>query len=336
VLTKTESFDFNFKEGFESVVEIVENPVALSNNLKRVSVEVFEELRSVTYETIAESLLDEKQSVLCIVNKKDECRFLAQLLPEEQTIHLSTNMCAEHRLLTLKKIRKRLAPDQPSVFVISTSLVEAGVDLDFPVVYRALAGLDSIAQAAGRCNREGKLPSLGKTVVFLPEKQPDYVQSAASLARGYLAPRRLEAIFQPKTFEAYFRERFFLLGETALDKKGILEKLGKRQAFRTVANEFRMIENDWQLSLIVPVGKAPKLVDNLLDWDARSLFRKLQRYTIRISKKVMWQLIDDGHARELPEYPGTYFLMNKGLYSDRFGFIPPDELDGYDPETTII
>lgn len=93
-----------------------------------------------------------------------------------------------------------------------------------------------------------------------------------------------------------------------------------------------MIEDDWQLSLIVPFGEAPKLVDTLIDWDARSLFRKLQRYTISIPKKVMWQLIDEGHARELPEYPGTYFLHNKGLYTDRFGFIPPDELDGYDAE----
>ena len=93
-----------------------------------------------------------------------------------------------------------------------------------------------------------------------------------------------------------------------------------------------MIEDDWQLSLIVPVGEAPKLVDTLLDWEARSLFRKLQRYTISIPKKVMWQLLDEDHARELTEYPGTYFLHNKGLYSDRFGFIPPDELDGYDAD----
>jgi CRISPR-associated endonuclease/helicase Cas3 len=335
VLTKTESFDFKFKEGFESVVEIIRNPASLSENLQRVRMERFCDLSPVGYASIAESMLAENQSVLCIVNKKDECRALAQLLPEEQTIHLSTNMCAEHRFQTLEKIRERLNFAADPFYVISTSLVEAGVDLDFPVVYRALAGLDSIAQAAGRCNREGKLTTLGKTVVFVPEKQPDYVQSSASLAREYLQEDRLQNIFLPETFESYFKQRFFQLGERALDKKNIRTLLPQNLDgiyFRTAAKEFRMIEDDWQLSLIVPFGEAPEIVDTLIDWDARSLFRKLQRYTISVPKKIMWQLIDEDHARELPEYPGTYFLHNKGLYSKRFGFIPPDELDGYDAD----
>ncbi|MCK5682188.1 CRISPR-associated endonuclease Cas3'', partial [bacterium] len=147
VLTKTESFDFKFKEGFGSVVEIVGNPESLFGSLGRVRVEVFNELAPVTYEAIAETMQAEEQSVLCIVNKKDGCRTLAKLLPEEQTIHLSTNMCAEHRFQTLEKIRERLSSAADPFYVVSTSLVEAGVDLDFPVVYRALAGLDSIAQA---------------------------------------------------------------------------------------------------------------------------------------------------------------------------------------------
>ncbi|BBO87126.1 hypothetical protein [Desulfosarcina ovata] len=90
------------------------------------------------------------------------------------------------RLQPIENIRKRLKTEAKPLYVVSTSLVEAGVDLDFPVVYRALAGLDSIAQAAGRCNREGRLPNYGKTVIFLPEKQPSYVQAPASLALEYL------------------------------------------------------------------------------------------------------------------------------------------------------
>ncbi len=338
VLTKTESFDFKFKEGFDSVTEIISHPTSLFDRLKRVRVAVLNELRPVSYEAIAEAIRSENKSVLCIVNKKDECRTLAQRLPEEQTIHLSTQMCAQHRIETFKAIRKRLNTDIEPLFVISTSLVEAGVDLDFPVVYRALAGLDSIAQAAGRCNREGKLPALGKTVIFVPENQPNYVQTAASLARSYLREDRIEHIFLPTTFKSYFGERFFLLGEKVLDKKDILGLLGNNLEFRfrTAAQKFQLINDDGQLSLIVPVGEAPKLVDALLDWNARSLFRQLQRYTISIPKKIMWQLLDEGHACELTEYPGTYFLTNKGLYDDRFGFIPPDELDAYDPESNII
>ncbi len=338
VLTKTKSFDFNFKEGFDSVTEIIESPSSLTATLSRVNVERFADLSPVSYEAIADSILAENQSVLCIVNRKDDCRTLAQRLPDDQTIHLSTNMCAEHRFQTLETIFKRLENKTEPLYVISTSLVEAGVDLDFPVVYRALAGLDSIAQAAGRCNREGKLPTLGKTVVFVPEDQPDYVQSPASLAREYLKEDRLEKLFLPETFESYFKQRFFQLGETELDKKNIRTLLSGNLdfSFRTAAKEFRLIENGWQLPLIVPFGEAPKVVDKLLDWDARSLFRKLQRYTINVPKNIMWNLIDEGHVRELPEYPGTYFLDSKTLYSRRFGFTPPSQIDSYDPETTII
>lgn len=337
VLTKTESFDFNFKEGFDSVTEIMKDAALLTDSLQRVRVERFEDLSPVAYSIIAEHISSGSQSALCIVNLKKDARILTQLLPEDQTNHLSTNMCAEHRFQTLEKIRERLSPDADPFYLISTSLVEAGVDLDFPVVYRALAGLDSIAQAAGRCNREGKL-SEGKTIVFVPEKQPDYIQSAASLAREYLQEDRIEKIFLPETFEAYFTQRFFQLGEQELDKKQIRQRLSGNLdfSFRTAAQEFRMIEDGWQLPLIVPFGEALVLVDTLLDWDARSLFRKLQRYTINISKTMMWQLIDEGHARELPEYPGTYLLDNQGLYSDRFGFVPPDDIEAYDPSLTIV
>ncbi len=338
VLTKTDSFDFQFREGFESVTEIIERPDRLTGELQRVHVERFSNLDPVAYEQIAESIQTEGQSVLCIVNRKQDARTLSLMLPEDQTVHLSTNMCAEHRFQTLEKIRQRLPDRNNPLFVISTSLVEAGVDLDFPVVYRALAGLDSIAQAAGRCNREGKLPNLGKTVIFVPQNQPAYVLSPASLAMEHLRDDRLSQIFFPETFSRYFAQRFFQLGEQSLDEKNIVGLLGKHleYSFRTASERFRLIDDGWQLSLIVPFGESPEVLDKLIEWDARRLFRKLQRYTVSVPKKVMWQLLDENHARELPEYPGTYYLLNKGLYTDRFGFIPPDELDGYESDTTII
>ena len=337
VLTQTNSFDFNFREGFESVKEIINDPDSLTDNLQRVSIQTHADLRPVDYDQIAQSMLAEKQPVLCIVNRKEDARTLAQLLPKTQTIHLSTNLCAEHRFNILKEIKDRLNANAEIIFVVSTSLVEAGVDLDFPVVYRALAGLDSIAQAAGRCNREGKLSALGKTVVFVPEKQPAYVQSPASLAREHLAPERLDSIFQPETFRRYFEQRFFQLGEDALDEQGILGLLGGNLdfSFRTAADRFRLINDDWQLPLIVPYGDAPKLVAQLIDWNSRKTLRKLQRYTISIPKKNMWQLISESHAHELPGYPGTYYLDTIGLYSNSFGFIPPDGIDAYDPSSTI-
>ena len=117
--------------------------------------------------------------------------------------------------------------------------MEAGVDLDFPVVYRALAGLDSIAQAAGRCNREGKLPSQGKTVVFVPEKQPDYVQGGGVCARNTLKVGDLSNLFMPWKHKAYFKQRFFQLAKTGWMKNNILEiyyqRPGMNYYFRTAA-----------------------------------------------------------------------------------------------------
>lgn len=339
VLTKTESFDFKFREGFESVTEIMENPDALSKKLKRVAVQVFNNLLPVGDENLAEAIQQESQSVLCIVNRKEDARTLSQLLPEGQTIHLSTNLCPEHRSQVLTEIRKRLDPKKPQLFVVSTSLVEAGVDLDFPVVYRAQAGLDSIAQAAGRCNREGRLEHLGKTVVFVPEKQPAYVQSPASLADGYLKEEKLPDLFLPDTFQRYFRERFFQLGEKALDEKnirGVLPRNLDAIYFRTAAEKFQLIDDGWQIPLIVPYGDAPEIVNDLSRWNARSLFRKLQRYTINVPRNILWQLLDQQHARQLPEFPGACFLDTKGLYTELFGFIPPDKMEHYEVETTII
>lgn len=336
VLTQSRQFDFEFKEGFESVTEIVREPGSLSRSLERIEICCHANLNPVTQADLAKSIKAESQNVLCIVNRKRDCRELATLLPEEQTVHLSTNMCARHRLRVLARIRERLKNAKKPLYVVSTSLVEAGVDLDFPVVYRALAGLDSIAQAAGRCNREGKL-NHGKTVVFLPEIQPDYVSAPASLAREYLTPEKLCNALLPETFESYFKQRFFQLGSHALDEKNIMKLLGGNLDFyfRTVATSFRLIDDSWQLPIIVPYDEAPAVRDKLLQYDARSLFRRLQQYIVNAPKFVVTQLLDHGHACELIGYPGTYYLHDSGLYSDRFGFTPPDEIDSYDPKIMI-
>ncbi len=121
---------------------------ALAKTLCRVRIDVRGDVKQAcTWEEIAAELR-ELQQVLCIVNTRRDCRELHALLPEG-TIHLSALMCGEHRSQVITSIKQRLAAGEPTR-VVSTQLVEAGVDVDFPVVYRALAGLDSIAQAGGR------------------------------------------------------------------------------------------------------------------------------------------------------------------------------------------
>ncbi|QBG46194.1 CRISPR-associated endonuclease Cas3'' [Verrucomicrobia bacterium S94] len=339
VLTETKSFDFEFTEGFDQVTEIIDKPNALSQQLARVQVEVLNELNPIDLATLADQLESECSSLLCIVNRKADARTLAELLPGENTIQLSTNLCAAHRFEVLAEIRQRLKCGE-YLLVISTSLVEAGVDLDFPVVYRALAGLDSIAQAAGRCNREGKL-KMGRTVVFMPGKQPDYVKPAASLALNYLKPDRLNRIFLPETFRSYFKQYFFMKGTQALDQKGIRELLPNETTairFQTAAERFHLIDSDWQLPVIMPFREAVGLVDRLLShqWEAKAICRKLQRYTVNISKRVVDQLVDQDYARPVEGFEGMIFLHTKQLYDERFGFIPPDSIEAFDPETNII
>ena len=193
--------------GLESVREIMTDPAALHAGLKRVEIELPANFQArQTWEDVAQELTDH-DSVLCIVSTRSDCRELHRLMPQE-TIHLSALMCGEHRSQVIADIKRRLKDGKP-VRVISTQLVEAGVDVDFPVVYRALAGLDSIAQAAGRCNREGRLAN-GRMVVFVPPKSAPRghlrcaEQTAVSLLTGYEGD-----CLDPHLFQTYF-EHFYV------------------------------------------------------------------------------------------------------------------------------
>src|SRR5262249_15340576 len=160
------------------------------------------------------------------------------------TYHLSALMCGQHRSDKLKEIRAKLSDNEP-VRVISTPLVEAGVDVDFPVVYRALSGLDSIAQAAGRCNRNGKLPHLGQVKVFVA---PNPVPRGLTRTREYKTRELLHGLsgdpLSPEWFKRYFD---LLYGAVDTDAKGMValtqvDDTCLGLSFRTLANRFKLID----------------------------------------------------------------------------------------------
>jgi CRISPR-associated endonuclease/helicase Cas3 len=339
VLTQTKNFDFDFREGFESVSEIIADPESLARHLKRVEFEFLGDFSIPTdLETLKNAILEEKRAVLCILNRKEDARTLARSLPEAQTLHLSTNMCAKHRFSVLKSIKTRLRTDTDPFFVISTSLVEAGVDLDFPVVYRALAGLDSIAQAAGRCNREGKMPEKGRVVVFLPENQPNYVKQAAQIAREALKTENSD-LLSPKIIKNYFKTRFWQLGSENLDKKGILNRLSGplNYSFRSAAEDFKLIGDDWTRPLIAPDPEAQAIIDRMLsapDIPARFFIRQLQPYIINIPHFEYDRLAARDYIHMLPEMP-ELCTLNPVLYDEKYGFIPESEAGQADPELYI-
>ncbi|MCL1993172.1 MAG: CRISPR-associated endonuclease Cas3'' [Spirochaetes bacterium] len=172
-----------------SIREIIQDVSGLYKNLQRVKVEFLDGLSAeVTWEKLAADLSNFEQA-LCVVSDRKSCRELHSLMPKG-SYHLSALMCAQHRSEVIDEINAKLEKGE-SVRVISTQLVEAGVDMDFPVVYRALAGLDSIAQAAGRCNREGRLNAkgeLGRVVVFMaPRRAPvGILRKASETAEGMI------------------------------------------------------------------------------------------------------------------------------------------------------
>lgn len=235
------------------------------------------------WEEIADELVEHDQ-VLCIVNTRRDCHDLFRLMPEG-TIHLSGLMCGQHRSEIIQSIKKRLDAREP-LRVVTTQLVEAGVDIDFPVVYRALAGLDSIAQAAGRCNREGKLGQDGRVVVFVPPR----ASPRGLLRKGEDKTRELLALddFDPQSPE-WFTKYFDLFYNSVNDSgKSVIGRLTPDNdgaiAFRKVGREFRLIKDNDQRSIIVRYGKK---VDALIEQlryagPSRDLMRHLQRYTVNL------------------------------------------------------
>jgi CRISPR-associated endonuclease/helicase Cas3 len=318
--------------GLDSVRELmhggphVETPDALYRGLQRVRVRLPADWQArTTWEDLAAELAAHP-SVLAIVNTRRHAAALHALLPEG-TLHLSALMCGAHRADVIDAIKARLAAGVPTS-VVSTQLVEAGVDLDFPVVYRALAGLDSIAQAAGRCNREGRLDDLGEVVVFVPPDAapPGLLAKGEGACRSVLHGHAGDPLDRA-LFECYFRQLYY---QCDLDKHGIDKLLtvdGRTLAvnFRTAAERFRLIDDADQASIIVlyhgPDGQDTTIDRRLVQLrrgdSARWLLRALQRYTVSIRQRDAGRLLAQGDIEEL--LPGLFVQVGDVLYHPVLG-----------------
>jgi len=283
------------------------------------------------------SELQNYKTVLCIVNSRKDCRDLYSLMPSG-TVHLSALMCGAHRSKVIGEIKKRLK-DGISTRVISTQLVEAGVDFDFPVVYRALAGLDEIAQAAGRCNREGS-ESRGRVVVFVPpsEAPPGHLRQAAEVGRRLLSAMNNEEI-PLHAFTDFFCELYWIKGKD-LDRHQVISLLKNdpkmSYSFRTAAQSFRIIEQHGSPCL-VRYGEGAELIDRLcIIGKERYLMRRLQRYTVQVSEWHLKRLLASGYVAELEVSPGLYMQVSTLLYRDDLGLCMPERAEALPPDDLII
>ncbi|MBV8889265.1 MAG: CRISPR-associated helicase Cas3', partial [Alphaproteobacteria bacterium] len=282
-----------FEKGFaiDDSRELAPQPKALYERLKRVQVE---HLPGETTDEAIAARFGEREQMLCIVNSRAHARALFERIRHlPGAVHLTTLMCARHRRKVLAEVRRRLERGEPAR-VVSTSLIEAGVDIDFPEVWRAVTGLDSIAQAAGRCNREGRA-KLGRTVVFQPAGQKPAkeltmpVQAARTILRDHPDPLTLDAVY------AYFRELYwqkgggpaFDLGRLNGDDWPILPAIAERDKevtypFDSIAAAFHMIDTVMD-TVVVPWDDNAKAVLNkiaAMDRPLRGDLRRLQQYTV--------------------------------------------------------
>ena len=310
--------------GLDAVREIVGDPNALYRDLERVTVTMPRDFQlAQDWDTIAQQI-EQHPCALVIVNSRADARQLHSRMPEG-TVHLSALMCGEHRSCVIADVKRRLQAGE-AVRVVSTQLVEAGVDVDFPVVYRALAGLDSIAQAAGRCNREGVLER-GQVIVFVPPRPapPGALRRAADTTVSLLQGTS-EHPMERELFYRYFEH--FYMRAPSLDKHDIVELLHPQGGnddplkvqFRTAAERFRLIDESVYRSILVLYGDSPALIGRLRkEGPERWLMRKLQRYAVSLPERQFQKLLSDGDVCEI--HSGLFAQTADTLYHLQLGVL---------------
>lgn len=261
--------------------------------------------------------LQAREQVLCVVNSRAAAQEVYRRLAGEGSFHLSTLMYPAHRKAVLAEIRQRLKAGLPCR-VVSTSLIEAGVDVDFPAVWREEAGLDSILQAAGRCNREGDRPAADSVVtIFRGETAPSPL-FATAIGAGRLALDKYSDIASREAVHAYFSTLLDLKGEKAQDKEGILPLMETEFfPFRTVAERFHLI-NAPTVTVYIPDGAGAALAERLrAGARSRALYRRLGQYGVSIYEQDFAALDRSGALERLED--GSVLLTDLSLYSEKTG-----------------
>jgi CRISPR-associated endonuclease/helicase Cas3 len=317
-------------QGLEGVYEIIPDRHALARDLQRVEVSWPRPGESLSYAQLAERLRSHERA-LAIVHLRQDARTLAELLPEENRYHLSALMCPAHRSAVLAEVTSRVKSGLPCRLV-STQLIEAGVDVDFPVVYRSLGGLDSLAQAAGRCNREGRLPHKGQVIFFRAETKPP---SGLPL-KGLKAIEEMLAageinLDDPDAYDTYFR-RLYLACEP--DPRGI-QTLRESLSFQTVATQLRLID-DAATPVVVPYGAAAERLDAIRRLGPDRLrLRSLQPFLVNLFERDVSKLQNASALEEVVDGVLALVPVFHGMYDRQFGLVIGDH-PRPDPERLIV
>lgn len=304
--------------GLRHIEEIIPQDWSLHNQLRRVELDIDDTPRA--YDEIA-GMLMRHDRVLCIVNTRRDAKEVFDRLPDEGIrIHLSRMMCPAHVSEKINEMKKALSNSENKVVrVVSTQLIEAGVDIDFPVVYRQEAGLDSILQAAGRCNREGKFP-LCTTHVFS-------LAAEHALPRGFITQcnnARKNMVgdhdwFSRESMNDYFHQLYSRV--PSFDKKDIKHYLYnmKELMFETAAQKFRLIDDD-AVSVVVNWNDSLALVEKLKqEGPSYSLIKKLSQYSVNLRRHDFDEMNKSGIVEEV--IGGFYVIVGRNQYHNDVGLL---------------
>ena len=340
---------FSLTEGFEAdeVTEITEETGKIFSTLNRAS---FSDIGTIDWAELAERIAEHEQ-VLCVVNVRKDARRLwelvGKLVPEDEkssVVHLSSSMCPAHRLKTIDKIRCNLKNEAPCR-VISTQVVEAGVDIDFPVVYRAHGPLDSIVQAAGRCNREGErkdsngLLIKGEAIIFTPVEASyplGVYNIACQVTRPILDDQIDDLGLNPDLFGEYFDQLFSLCKtDYAKPRDNSIQEDRAILQFRTVAKHACVIREEG-VSIIVPYGDGKELISEIRDRVpipgrprfSRTDLRRLQRYMVGIRKSEFNKLDSLKMLSPLLRNIELY-VIDEGCYHNELGLVDQKPQEDY-------
>lgn len=317
-------------EALPYIHEIIPAEAQLHDKLRRVELDINNEPQ--TYDEIARQIAQHDR-VLCIVNTRKDAKELYERLPQEGlTLHLSRMMYPAHVRETIETIKTALQDDRQQIIrVVATQLIEAGVDIDFPVVYRQEAGLDSILQAAGRCNREGKL-GISTTHVFS-------LRGEHQLPSGYISQAnnaRLNMVgqfdwFAPATMRNYFAQLF--ARTQSFDKKQIGTLLYKpnEMQFQEAAERFRLIEDE-TTSIFIKCDHSNAFIEELRHkGPSYPVLKKLSQYAVSVRQKD-FMILQNAGALEEP-FEGIWILSQESQYDDKVGLVTDNQ---WLEETLII
>lgn len=310
----------DYRESFDAlqdIHEIIPVDAKLHDKLRRVKLDFIAEAMS--YDAIATELT-RYDKVLCIVNtRKDAKEIYERLSRDGICLHLSRMMCPAHVAATLSTMKEVLKSDETTpVRVVATQLIEAGVDIDFPVVYRQEAGLDSILQAAGRCNREGK-SALCTTYIFSLAREhtlpPGFITQSNNARK---AMGEHHDWFSPETMKSYFRQLHSRLD--TFDKQQMEALLYKLNCeFEEAAKQFHLIDDNTISVIINWKGSMELYQELLLQGPSYSLLKKLAQFSVNIKKRDFDKLRDMGAIEE--PYENIFAITNPKFYHPETGLM---------------